>query len=54
VSSDFRVNNTGVPQGSIQGPLLYLIFIDDIEEIQLRGTLQLFADDTAIVYSEET
>jgi hypothetical protein len=54
VNRDFRVNNAGVPQRSILCPLLFLIFIDDIKEIQLRGTLQLFADDTAIVYSKET
>jgi hypothetical protein len=38
VNSDFMVNNASVPQGSILSPLLILIFIDDIKEIQLRGT----------------
>jgi hypothetical protein len=51
VNSDFRVNNAGVLQESIFCPLLFLIFIDNIKEIQLRGTLQLFADGTATVYS---
>jgi hypothetical protein len=37
------VNIAGVPQEST---LLFLIFIDDIKEIKLRGTLQLFVDDT--------
>jgi hypothetical protein len=54
VNSDFRVNSACVSRGSILGPLLFLIFIDDIKEIQMRGILQLFAADTAKVYSEET
>jgi hypothetical protein len=45
VNSDFGVNDADLAQSSILGPLLFLVFIDDIREIQLCGTLKLLAAD---------
>ena len=46
--SKYRTLLSGVPQGSILGPFLFLIFIDDIE-CNLDSDITLFADDTALL-----
>ena len=49
VLSDTLPISTGVPQGSILGPLLFLLYVNDIHLASDKFNAILYADDTTLV-----
>ena len=46
--SDFNHLSAGVPQGSILGPTLFLLFINDLPDNILNSFIDIFADDSTL------
>ena len=44
---DWETIQAGVPQGSILGPLFFLIYINDLTD-NLRSKVKLFVDDASL------
>ena len=49
-SSDTISVDSGVPQGSVLGPILFLVFINDLPDL-VKSQCRLFADD-CLLYNE--
>jgi len=44
----------GVPQGKVLSPLLYIIYVLELSNLKLYGSIYSYADDTALVVTGET
>jgi len=49
--SNFFTVKSGVPQGSIRGPLLFLLFVNDMVTVSSTANLIMFVDDTNLFFS---
>ena len=51
--SKLRPITCGVPQGSVLGPLFFILFINDLYKCCPEGKVRLFADDTTIFFHKK-
>ena len=50
ISSNLAIGH-GVPQGSILGPILFVIYINDLPQCLTKSSIGMYADDTVIYFS---
>ena len=53
VTSDFEYVKYGVPQGSVLGPLFFLLYINDIYRASGCNAVRLFADDASLIIGNQ-
>ena len=52
--SRLKLVRTGVSQGSILGPLVFLLYVNDFPNVSKNVTFLQYADDTAIFFESDT
>ena len=52
VHSEERLVEYGVPQGTVLGPILFQLYINDMLNLDISGKIVAYADDTVLVFSD--
>lgn len=53
LSSPLKITS-GVPQGSTLGPILFLIYVNELLELKITGRIYSFADDTSVLFTAKS
>jgi len=54
IISSCKIMSLGVPQGTVLSPLLYIIYVTGLSNLQIDSSLYSYADDTALLISDNT
>ncbi|VVC35294.1 Reverse transcriptase domain [Cinara cedri] len=54
ILSEEREIICGVPQGSVLGPIFFILYINSICNLKIDGTIITYADDTCLLFSGPT